>query len=61
MQIFGEAIVDEAGRQIKELIDEAYISAQKILLENRDILDRVAFALLEKEKINEEEFNSFFE
>ena len=61
MQIFGEAIVDEAGRQIKELIDEAYISAQKILLENRDILDRVAFALLEKEKINEEEFKSFFE
>ena len=61
MQIFGEAIVDEAGKQIKELIDEAYISAQKILLEHRDILDQVAFTLLEKEKINEEEFKSFFE
>ena len=61
MQIFGEAIVDEAGRQIKELIDEAYISAQKILLEHRDILDQVALTLLEKEKINEEEFKRFFE
>ena len=60
LQIFGEAIIDEAGNQIKQLIDEAYISAQKILLEHKEILDRVAEALLEKEKITEEEFKSFF-
>ena len=61
LQIFGEDIVDEVGNQIKILIDEAYIKAQQILLEHRDILDKVAEVLLEKEKITEEEFNSFFE
>ncbi|MGN1298952.1 MAG: ATP-dependent zinc metalloprotease FtsH [Candidatus Scatovivens sp.] len=61
LQIFGENIIDEAGNQIKELVDEAYISAQKILLDHMDILDKVAQALLEKEKITEEEFKKFFE
>ena len=60
LQVFGDEIVDEVGNQIKILIDEAYITAQQILLEHREILDKVAQTLLEKEKITEEEFNSFF-
>ena len=35
-------------------------TAQEILRENMDILDRVAQALLEKEKITSEEFEEFF-
>ena len=60
LQVFGEDIVDEVGNQIKILIDEAYIKAQQILLEHRETLDKVAQTLLEKEKITEEEFNTFF-
>ena len=60
IQIFGEKVVDEVGAQIKTLIDNAYITAQKILKENMDILDKVAQALLEKEKITSEEFEEFF-
>ena len=42
------------------LIDNAYETAQKILLNNMEILDRVALTLLEKEKITSEEFEEFF-
>ena len=60
IQIFGEKVIDEVGNQIQILIDNAYKTAQEILRENMDILDRVAQALLEKEKITSEEFEEFF-
>ena len=61
LQMFGEDITDEVGNQVKQLVDTAYIQAQKILLDNIDILHRVASTLLEKETISEKEFDSFFE
>ena len=61
LQIFGEDVIDEVGNQIKILIDNAYITAQRILSEHMDILDAVAQTLLEKEKITTEEFDKFFE
>lgn len=60
IQIFGEKVIDEVGNQIQILIDNAYKTAQEILKENMDILDRVAQTLLEKEKITSEEFEEFF-
>ncbi len=60
LQIFGEDITDEVGNQVKELVDVAYVEAQKILRDNIQILHQVAQALLEKETISEEEFDSFF-
>ena len=42
-------------------IDEAYNDAQKLLIEHRDKLDIIAQTLLEKEKINEQEFKRIFE
>ena len=61
IQIFGEKVIDEVGKQIQILIDQSYVTAQKILKQNIDILDKIAKTLMEKEKISEEEFNSFFE
>ena len=61
LQMFGEDITDEVGNQVKQLVDTAYIQAQKILLDNIDILHHVATTLLEKETISEKEFDSFFE
>ncbi len=60
LQMFGENITDEVGTQVKQLIDNAYIEAQKILLDHIDILHRVAQTLLDKEKISEKEFDEFF-
>ena len=60
LQIFGDKVIDKVGNQIQVLIDNAYETAQRILLENMDTLDRVALTLLEKEKITSEEFEEFF-
>ena len=61
MQMFGENIGDKIGQEVKRLIDTAYNDAQTLLKEHRDKLDAIATVLLEKEKINEQEFNKIFE
>ena len=61
MFVFGENIGDKIGTEVKSLIDEAYNNAQKLLIEHRDKLDIIAQTLLEKEKINEQEFKKIFE
>lgn len=61
LQIFGEDIEDVVGKEIKNLVDDAYKKAQKILKENRAILEAVAQVLLIQETITAEEFNKFFE
>ena len=59
--IFGENIEDSIGQEVKLLIDSAYNDAQTILSQNMDKLHQIAKVLLEKEKVNEEEFKKFFE
>ena len=61
MQMFGENIGDKIGEEVKKLIDIAYSDALSLLQQHRDKLDMIAQALLEKEKINEEDFQRFFE
>ncbi len=61
MQMFGENIGDKIGAEVKQLIDTAYQDAQELLKQHRDKLDAIAQALLEKEKINEQDFKRFFD
>ena len=61
MQMFGENIGDKIGEEVKQLIDTAYRDAISLLQQHRDKLDSIAETLLEKEKINEEDFKKFFE
>ena len=61
IQMFGENIGDKIGQEVKMLIDTAYNDALNLLKEHRDKLDAIAQVLLEKEKINEQEFNKIFE
>lgn len=60
LELFGEEVVNEVGNQIRNLIDNAYITAQKILAEHRVELDKVAETLIENEKITAEEFEELF-
>lgn len=60
-QPFGEELGDQVGKEVKEMIEQAYIKAQQILLANMDKLHAVATRLLEKEIISSEEFDSFFQ
>jgi cell division protease FtsH len=43
--------------EVKRLVDEAYARAMTILLENRELLDRIAAALLERETIDREDLD----
>ena len=61
IQMFGENIGDKIGLEVKQLIDEAYENAQKLLIAHRDKLDLIAQTLLRQEKVNEKEFARFFE
>ena len=56
LQMLGEKFGDAIGAEVKILLDNAYITAQKLIHENREKLDKVAEALLEKEVISAEEF-----
>ena len=56
LQLLGEKFGDAIGAEVKILLDKAYETAQNLICENRDKLDRVASVLLEKEVITGEEF-----
>lgn len=59
-QMFGDDMQDAIGKEVKRLIDIAYQNAQEILKQNIETLHAIAKELMAKEKINEEEFNKFF-
>ena len=56
LQLLGEKFGDAIGAEVKILLDNAYMVAQKLIIENREKLDKVAGALLQKEIISAEEF-----
>ena len=56
LQLLGEKFGDAIGAEVKILLDKAYETAQKLIIVNREKLDRVAGALLQKEVISAEEF-----
>ena len=59
--ILGENLDDAVGREVKQMIDNAYKKAQEIILAHMDKLQLVAERLLEKEIVSAEEFKAFFE
>ena len=61
LDMFGKDMGDKIGVEVKKLIDTAYNDAQIILKEHMDKLHEVAEELLQKEKINEEDFKKFFD
>ena len=58
---YSEGVAATIDSEVKAIIDNAYVEAKRIILENRDVLDRCAELLLEKEKITREEFEALFE
>ncbi|AJG96813.1 cell division protein FtsH [Clostridium beijerinckii] len=57
---FSEEIGSKIDKEIKRFIDEAYDRANKLLKENINKLHAVAKALIEKEKLDAEEFEDIF-
>ena len=46
---------------MKHIIDERYEVAKSLLSENRDMLDKISAALLERETIDEKEFDELMD
>ncbi len=61
IQLLGNNLEDEIGKEVKNILEDAYEKAQRLLVLHRDKLDAVASVLLEKEVINEKEFEEIFE
>ncbi|MCI9388599.1 MAG: ATP-dependent zinc metalloprotease FtsH [Lachnospiraceae bacterium] len=57
---YSETVASTIDGEIKRIIDECHEKARKMILEHKDVLERCAQLLLEKEKINRDEFESLF-
>ncbi|MDE6980550.1 MAG: ATP-dependent zinc metalloprotease FtsH, partial [Lachnospiraceae bacterium] len=58
---YSETIATRIDEEVKRIIDECYQKAKGIIKEHENVLNRCAQMLLEKEKINREEFEALFE
>ena len=57
---YGENVAGTIDREIKRIVDECHKEARRLIDENIDVLHRCAQLLIEKEKINREEFEALF-
>jgi cell division protease FtsH len=57
---YSEAVAAQIDAQVRALIENAHTEAWEILRANRDVLDRLVLALLEKETLNEPELAVIF-
>jgi cell division protease FtsH len=52
---FSEETAATIDDEVRKLVDEAYVRAKNVLMENRHVLDKLAEMLIEKETVDSEE------
>jgi cell division protease FtsH len=52
---FSEETAATIDDEVRKLVDEAYVRAKNVLMENRHVLDQLAEMLIEKETVDSEE------
>ncbi|WP_405727921.1 ATP-dependent zinc metalloprotease FtsH [Streptomyces sp. NBC_01537] len=57
---YSEEVAGLVDEEVKKLIETAHNEAWEILVENRDVLDSLVLALLEKETLNKEQIAEIF-
>ena len=57
---YSETVAARIDGEIKRIVDECYAKARQMIREHEDVLHRCAELLLEKEKINRDEFEALF-
>ncbi len=55
-----EEMSGEIDEEVKSIIDGCYAKAKRLIIENRDVLEKCAALLIEKEKIGRAEFEPLF-
>ena len=58
---YGEEVASQIDTEVKNIIDECYGKAKKMIEEHMDVLEKSAQLRLEKEKVTREEFEALFE
>ena len=58
---FSEEVANQIDKEVKKIVDECYADAKRIIEEHMDVLHACAALLLEKERINREEFEALFD
>ncbi|MFH0838125.1 MAG: ATP-dependent zinc metalloprotease FtsH [Patescibacteria group bacterium] len=58
---YSEAVASKIDDAVSKIIHEAQERTNKILSDNKDLLEKIAQVLLKKEVLSKEEFNAFFE
>jgi len=53
---FSEEIAADIDKEVKRIVDEQYDLAKQLLIDNKDMLEYIAKQLLEKETLDEKEF-----
>ncbi len=53
--------IKKIDQKVKKILKEAYNTAKKIIEKNKELHEKIAKDLLEKEEISREEFNKYFE
>lgn len=54
---YSEKVAEEIDEAVKKFIDEAYKRAKQVLVEKKDILEKIVTKLLEKETLEKEEYD----
>lgn len=57
---YSDEVAATIDKEIRRIVETGYDTAEKILKEHMGVLDKVAQALLEKEKLEADEFEAFF-
>ena len=57
---YSESVANRIDDEVRRIIEECYAEAKRIIGENREILDKCAELLLQKERITREEFEALF-
>ncbi|MGN1153746.1 MAG: ATP-dependent zinc metalloprotease FtsH, partial [Candidatus Gastranaerophilaceae bacterium] len=58
---FSEEIAADIDKEVKRIVDERYDIAKQILSNNRDMLEYISQALLEKETLDEKDFDELMQ
>ena len=57
---YAENTASKIDDEVKRIVDECYVKAKSIILKHKDILEKCAELLIEKEKIYQAEFEELF-
>ena len=57
---YSEEIASAIDKEVKNIVDSAYARTKKLIMDNKELMERIAKKLIEKETLNRKDFIKFF-